>query len=246
MSRLGEREAGGSHVIESLSRGIDAIGLESVGSHPAGAVHRSSRSITAGRTLRLTEEDGVLRWEVPGTGGATRGRRKTVQDYRFEEIAPNQIDDRLRSLDRHLTPASGLREVVAGGTSSGGPGRPVAKGRILLLIHGTFSSCDTLLAELSATAPGRDLLAWATSGNVYDQVLTFDHPTLSVSPFLNAVELARAFDGTRSRVDVVCHSRGGLVARWWLEMLTHPEAPPRRAIFVGSPLAGTGLACRPV
>jgi hypothetical protein len=73
-------------------------------------------------------------------------------------------------------------------------------------------------------------------------VLTFDHPTLSVSPFLNAVELARAFDGTRARVDVVCHSRGGLVARWWLELLSHSEAPTRRAIFVGSPLAGTGLA----
>ena len=48
---------------------------------------------------------------------------------------------------------------------------------------------------------------------------------------------------------MICHSRGGLVTRWWLEILDHyaadsgAEEPARgRVIFAGSPLAGTGLA----
>lgn len=71
------------------------------------------------------------------------------------------------------------------------------------------------------------------------QILAFDHPTLSVSPVLNALDLDRALEGYAGTVDIICHSRGGLVAAWWLKLA------PRKAgkvIFVGSPLEGTNLA----
>jgi hypothetical protein len=242
MSHGERRDTSETDAIESLSRGMDAIGVESVDGATSTGPHRSGRSLIANRSLRLTEENGLLHWELPGTAATTRGSRKPVRMYRFEEIAPNQVSDRLRKLDQHLTPDSGLRQVAPGSMAPGAPAVPSAEGRILLFIHGTFSNCDTLVAELAATASGREFLGWATSGKFYDQVLTFDHPTLSVSPVLNAVQLAREFDGSRAQIDVVCHSRGGLITRWWLEVLTHPEAPARRAVFVGSPLAGTGLA----
>ena len=49
------------------------------------------------------------------------------------------------------------------------------------------------------------------AGKSYDQVLAFDHPTLSVSPVLNGLDLARRFAGTKAKVDVIAHGRGGLV-----------------------------------
>jgi hypothetical protein len=72
--------------------------------------------------------------------------------------------------------------------------------------------------------------------------MAFNHPTLSTSPVLNAARLAAAFRRSRATVDVVAHSRGGLVARWWREWLDQREAEPGRAVLVGSPLAGTSLA----
>jgi hypothetical protein len=43
----------------------------------------------------------------------------------------------------------------------------------------------------------------------YDQVLTFDHYTVSRSPVLNALELPRIMAFSTADVDIICHSRGG-------------------------------------
>jgi hypothetical protein len=80
----------------------------------------------------------------------------------------------------------------------------------------------------------------------YDRVLFFDHPTLSVSPVINALELGRAMAGSSGQIDVVAHSRGGLVVRWWLEAfgssLRLGSNARVRAVLAGSPLHGTSLA----
>ena len=91
-------------------------------------------------------------------------------------------------------------------------------GRALLFVHGTFSSCDAfhdlppaVMEELSARYGGR--------------LFAFDHPTLSDDPAANAEYLlAQLPAGTSLTVDIVCHSRGGLVAR---EIA--PETPASRA-----------------
>jgi hypothetical protein len=59
---------------------------------------------------------------------------------------------------------------------------------------------------------------------------------------LNALDLARLFADVSTPVDVICHSRGGLVVRWWLEAFGGAKIGPRRAVFVASPLGGTSLA----
>jgi pimeloyl-ACP methyl ester carboxylesterase len=117
--------------------------------------------------------------------------------------------------------------------------RPLAGRRILLFVHGAFSNSNHLVDELRATAGGVAFLNRAAAH--YNQVLAFNHPTLSVSPVLNALDLKRLFQEAKAQVDVVCHSRGGLVARWWCEVLSG-GCVPRRVVFVGAPLAGTSLA----
>jgi pimeloyl-ACP methyl ester carboxylesterase len=49
----------------------------------------------------------------------------------------------------------------------------------------------------------------------------------------------------KSDIDVICHSRGGLVTRWWLERYDSRARGASRAVLVGSPLAGTSLAAAP-
>jgi hypothetical protein len=119
-------------------------------------------------------------------------------------------------------------------------------GRVLLIVHGTFSDSGAIVGQLeqardaSGAAIGRQLLQAAQAH--YQQVLVFEHPTLQAGPWLNALDLARAFAGTQAAVDVVCHSRGGLVTRWWLEVLQRELLARARVVFVASPLMGTGLA----
>jgi hypothetical protein len=104
-----------------------------------------------------------------------------------------------------------------------------------------------MLGEFEATAPGRRFLEQALSGaKKYDNVVFFEHATLAVSPLINALELGRFFADGSGQIDVIAHSRGGLVVRWWLEAFGKSlgvlPATPVRAMLVGAPLNGTSLA----
>lgn len=72
------------------------------------------------------------------------------------------------------------------------------------------------------------------------ETITFDDPTGSNRA--HADELAEAVDSMvawtgAGAVDIVAHSMGGLATRWYLE--THPDAPVRKVVFIGSPHRGT-------
>ncbi|WUI60523.1 hypothetical protein OG774_22620 [Actinomycetospora sp. NBC_00405] len=56
---------------------------------------------------------------------------------------------------------------------------------------------------------------WAHLERAYDgRIIAFDHPTASVPPEQNAKALLRLIpDDVHLELDIVCHSRGGLVAR---------------------------------
>ena len=110
-----------------------------------------------------------------------------------------------------------------------------------MFVHGTFSNSDNMLGEFKATERGRRFLDQTLNGaKKYDNVVFFDHATLAVSPLINALELGRFFAGGSGQIDVIAHSRGGLVVRWWLEAfgksLGVVPAMPVRAILVGAPL----------
>lgn len=123
-------------------------------------------------------------------------------------------------------------------------GRPP---RLLLFVHGTFSSTLGGYGALGATPWGQSLLREALGA--YDAVIGFDHPTLGVDPLQNA----RALYDTLGELaqhrpigfDVVTHSRGGLVFRSLVEEVI-PQRPWKpaigKAVFVGVPNRGTTLA----
>ena len=198
--------------------------------------------------LQVVERDGVLQVEEaePGTPGRRRRRgmnapaaqEEVKYERKFDRLDRSEIGAWLERLDTKLTPDRGLRALGDGGFE---PIAAVPKdGRLLLLIHGTFSESESFMKGFGGNPRGPDFLDWARGR--YSRILAFDHPTLSVSPVLNARALALLMHDTEAEIDVVCHSRGGLVTRWWLEVFDHAPPQKRRAVFVGSPLAGTGLA----
>jgi pimeloyl-ACP methyl ester carboxylesterase len=175
----------------------------------------------------------------------------------FPVLEPNKIVAAVGAIDRALNKAldpslhSRLRPLVKatdgnltlGDADVMGP----FSGRTLLFVHGTFSNAINMLDEFKATRDALAFLNAAMNGaNKYDHVVFFEHATLAVSPVLNALELGRALAGSSGRIDVIAHSRGGLVVRWWLEAfgksLNVSAATPVRAVLVGSPLRGTSLA----
>ncbi len=201
-------------------------------------------------TLTLVEDDGVLYWRdrtlLPALSGrrARRGGQlisgEIVTQRRFEMLPPDMVNASLQQLDNRFSAPRGLRKLVNGQWA---PAVGPFTGRTLLLVHGTFSNNDHFLDELKATAHGQQFIARAQQH--YTQVLAFDHPTLAIGPLFNAIELARLLAGSTHDVDVVAHSRGGLVTRWWLEALGGGVGERARAVLVGSPIAGTSLAAGP-
>lgn len=119
--------------------------------------------------------------------------------------------------------------------------------RILLFLHGTFSSTVGSFGPLGGSPWGRKVLQ--SCRGAYDLVLGFDHPTLSVDPTANAAVLLTLLQRLPTpqppRIDVVSYSRGGLVFRAFAEHVL-PQSSWRptlgRAIFIAVPNAGTTLA----
>jgi hypothetical protein len=111
---------------------------------------------------------------------------------------------------------------------------PGAERRVLLHVHGFNSS----------TAGGGGAKFVPQLAANYDAVLSYDHPTATISPLDNAIELLRMVpDDLRLAVDLVAHSRGGLVSRSLIELADwQDKLRPVRLLTAGSPHAGTRLA----
>ncbi len=111
----------------------------------------------------------------------------------------------------------------------------------LLLVHGTFSTArggfggfpKDYVADLHAMYGGR--------------VFAFDHPTLSEDPRQNAEWfMSKVPDGKQFRLDIVCHSRGGLVSRALAEKTSElgggsKDVRVGKIVFAAAPNDGTPL-----
>jgi pimeloyl-ACP methyl ester carboxylesterase len=212
----------------------------------------------ANQVSLIVRDDGLAVWdwgfEKRRRGGAGRaglraagaapGGREIFRQI-LKPVGLNQIGEMLLDFDvarnPDFDPKAGwkLRQWHAAKQVLGDAAPAEAK-KILVIVHGTASCADHIVSEIQLAPGGGKLLADAA--NHYSAVLAFEHPTLSMSPVLNALDLAAALAPYgKCSVDIVCHSRGGLVASWWMHVV---DAVPRerRCIFVGSPLQGTNLA----
>ncbi|MEZ5093661.1 esterase/lipase family protein [Nocardioides sp.] len=112
----------------------------------------------------------------------------------------------------------------------------LGEGRGLLLVHGTFSTAHGAFGGLPAAT------VTALHDHYQGRVVALDHPSVSASPRANVDQLAGLLpDGLELEVDVVTHSRGGLVGR---ELAASGVVDVRRLVMVASPNGGTVLADR--
>jgi len=110
------------------------------------------------------------------------------------------------------------------------------QGRALLLVHGTFSTAHGGFGGIP-----RETMA-ALHEKYAGRVAAFDHHSVSVTPEKNAELLAGLVpEGAVLEVDLVTHSRGGLVGR---EIAAAGGLDVRGLVMVASPNAGTILADR--
>jgi hypothetical protein len=116
--------------------------------------------------------------------------------------------------------------------------------RALLVIHGIFSSCDGMLGMLPLQA------MQALSASYEGRVLALNHLTVSKTPEENAREflqaVKQALPNGQFTFDILCHSRGGVVARALVEQgkTLAPDHNCRfpKVYFAGSPNQGSPLA----
>lgn len=117
--------------------------------------------------------------------------------------------------------------------------------RVLLLVHGIFSSIEGCFNDLLAN---QALIGRLTT--VYgDNIIGYNHWTVGKTPFENARDLLKLLPVNAGLdIDIVCHSRGGLVTRAVLE---DPQLLPltqskvsrvRSAVFVAGANQGSDLA----
>jgi len=141
---------------------------------------------------------------------------------------------------RRFTPGH-FRQPHAQLCSPGELAELAAKGRVLLFIHGTFSSSHAGFGALPPQTLGE--LDQRYGG----RVLAFDHPSVGVDPTANARWLLQQLPESGVDLDIVCHSRGGLVSRVLAEAPHAPgmetgRARVHRLVFGASPNSGTLLA----
>ena len=101
--------------------------------------------------------------------------------------------------------------------------------KTLLLIHGTFSTTLNTFAHLHFSKNGKpSLLQELVSEGIYEQILAFDHPTISRNADENIEHLLENYfsDFTfgDSHVDLIACSRGCIVAE---ALSNHPDAASR-------------------
>jgi hypothetical protein len=187
-----------------------------------------------GRVLLHESPEGALTWHSPVAAGSVTAAPGRVRAFDFDladrVVAAFERRHRPHRM-RHFGREPDVPVDLAG----------LADGPVLMLVHGTASTAassfggipDHVLAGLLSAYDGR--------------VVAFEHPTISVSPTDNVDWLAdqlQVLGDRRLHVDLLAHSRGGLVSRLLAEQPDRSggRIEVGRAVLVATPNAGTALA----
>jgi pimeloyl-ACP methyl ester carboxylesterase/tetratricopeptide (TPR) repeat protein len=99
----------------------------------------------------------------------------------------------------------------------------------LVLVHGTFANTALTFDKLWKDHPEH---VAAIFDHYQDRVYALDHRTLGVSPISNALTLAKALKD-HARVDLLTHSRGGLVAEVFVRACASRDLAADLKFFAG-------------
>ena len=183
----------------------------------------------------------VWDWVVRKAGGAIRTRVLKFVIGKLEDFAVDRIEGGLKSGLTSLA-HDDPRDWRVGGDAV--PSLTGAK-KLLLMVHGTFSTTTGSYGGLAAGTAGPAFLKAARSR--YDAVVGFDHRTLGQGVEQNARDIMQALAGLPqgAHIDAVAYSRGGLVYRTFAEEILAAQRPDIRlgkCVFVGCTNGGTHLA----
>ena len=236
----------------------DESGVVSWHFAPVEAAASGSRGVGAVGSTPATTRRYVVPRTVPAapTGNGSRGLIGLAGSKLFKELVFPLIDPMLGAIGeafagrweakkrpyglRTFTPDDYTRE--NGNPITSEQWAQLGGGRALLLVHGTFSRAHSAFGALP-----REFVE--TLHKQYEgRVFAFDHFTLSQDPRQNVNWFLDRMPGdAKLDIDIVCHSRGGLVSRVLNEKQSELSLGSRsihvgRIVFVGSPNAGTLLA----
>jgi len=226
-----------------------AAGSSAAASEPA-AVPMVSFTIPAARfaagnqhTGLLSRIAGLVEHFHPGLEAASKVL--SVVEYPVEHLVGELGAKWFADWENNKHPSVVRWFPAEGNLSVGEPLSPtnwhqLAEGPTLLFIHGIFSSCEAGFAGI-----GHDDSTWPQLRERYgSRVIGFDHPTASVGPadnakwFLDQIPEKAGLD-----LDIVCHSRGGLVARSIAVQAAQRgmNVNIRRIVFAATPNGGSQI-----
>jgi hypothetical protein len=178
----------------------------------------------------------------PGLGTATKVL--SVVEYPVEHLAGELGAKWFADWENNKHPSVVRWFPAEGNLSVGEPLSPtnwhqLAEGPTLLFIHGIFSSCEAGFAGI-----GHDNSTWPQLRQRYgNRIIGFDHPTGSVGPDDNAKWFLDQIPTVKLDLDIVCHSRGGLVARSIAVQAAQRGMTVniRRIVFAATPNGGSQI-----
>jgi hypothetical protein len=154
----------------------------------------------------------------------------------FQKILSRTIGTRYEYPLIGVAEADGAKQVRYDHDPAHVRARVAQASRILLLLHGIIG--DTRAMAGCAWDLGQ------TSGGAYDLVLTYDYESLNTPIETLAAGLADRLaaaglgHGHGKALDIVAHSMGGLVSRWFIER-GGGDRDVRRLVMLGTPNAGS-------
>jgi hypothetical protein len=227
--------------------------------HPSGALTFHAPDVEVGRRRGQSAASASFRFRVPLRNAPAPGGRRGVVGSAIKvallKVGGKIVDAVLPTLaaktEAALWRKAGLSEgwfkIDETSLKSGKlqPGRPSKTGtadRTLLFLHGTFSHAASAFKGLA------DTQFFAQVKPVYgEEIFAFNHFTISKTPEDNARELLAGLPNSGVSLDVITHSRGGLVLRNLVERKSALGNAANRfrlrhAVLVASPNDGTPLA----